>query len=612
MSRRPTPRILSTTLVAAPAVVAVATALLSTPVRTQSTAPAPAFERAPDALERVTWRTRTMVADGRLTGWKLALRPDGLALLDAVVRADAVVVNFVEGRSGQPIGGGFSTSLDGQLSPEQVAAVRARMGTMRLLTYRLDPVPADAAARRQTLAVAGAFGVETVLVGETPALPLLGAEAEAAGVTIAVLATPATLAHVMGAVRTQPARLGVGLDTGAWLEAGKLPAEALATIGDRLRYVNLRDRATLGASSRNVRLGEGVGQMAAFFDALERRTTAPLALTLDTTGLGTALADLGAAVDAFERAVQPAYGRRVTAFSATRPVRWDLYAPPAGTTPAPEEVASRSAEARRRIEAALPTQPLVTPRRPRTLLVVESLLGMSHDTIPLTNVMLERFGASTGAWTAVFDNDLANLRYPRIKAYDAIFLNDIVGEAFAEPAVREGILRYVQEGGGIAGIHGTPWASRNWTEFADLIGAMDAPHRIEQGVLHVYDPSSPLVAPLGGRDLPFREEYYRFHTDGARRLRWTDVRVLLTVGLDDPAIEPRPWTGYKRPDGIYPVSWIRTYGKGRVFYTSVGHMPETFMTPSLVGHVLAGVQYALGDLEADATPNPRSAGGTAR
>jgi type 1 glutamine amidotransferase len=229
---------------------------------------------------------------------------------------------------------------------------------------------------------------------------------------------------------------------------------------------------------------------------------------------------------------------------------------------------------------------------------------MSHDTIPHTNVVLERFGASTGAWTAVFDNDLANLRYPAIKAYDAVFLNDIVGEAFAEPAVRDGLLRYVREGGGIAGIHGTPWASRNWDAFADLVGARDAPHRIEQGVLRVHDPSSPLVAPLGGRDLPFQEEYYRFHTDGPRRLRWPDVRVLLTVALDDPAIEPRPWTGYKRADGVYPVSWIRTYGKGRVFYTSLGHMPETFMTPALVGHVLAGVQYALGDLDADATPNP--------
>jgi uncharacterized protein len=337
-----------------------------------------------------------------------------------------------------------------------------------------------------------------------------------------------------------------------------------------------------------------------------------VSLALDAPAASAATSDLAALVDAFERTVQPAYGRRFTAFSATRPIRWDLYTPAKGETPTAEERQARAEDMRKRILAALPTQAFAKPKKARKLLVIESLHGMSHDTIPHTNVMLERFGALTGAYTTEFSNDLANLHYPKIKAYDAIFLNSIVGEAFAEPAVREGLLRFVAEGGGIAGIHGTPWASRNWPAFADLIGSMDAPHRIEKGVMHVADASSPLVAPLGGTDLPFQEEFYRFYIEGARRLRASDVRVLLTVRLDDPAIEPRPWTGYTRPDHVYPVSWIRRYQKGRVFYTSIGHMPETFTTPSLVGHILAGVQYALGDLDADASPNPGSAGGSSR
>jgi len=229
---------------------------------------------------------------------------------------------------------------------------------------------------------------------------------------------------------------------------------------------------------------------------------------------------------------------------------------------------------------------------------------MSHNTIPHTNVMLERFGATTGAWKTVFSNDLTNLLPGKIDAYDAIFLNSIVGELFADPAVRASVAAFVKNGGGLIGIHGTPWASRNWEEFTAMIGSKDAPHRIEQGIMRVYDRESPLTKPLGEHAIPFKEEYYRFQIDGARRLRWNDVRVLLTVDLDDLTVEPRPWTGYTRADKIYPVSWIRTYGKGRVFYTSIGHMPETFMTPSLVGHMLAGVQYALGDLKADATPNP--------
>ena len=166
--------------------------------------------------------------------------------------------------------------------------------------------------------------------------------------------------------------------------------------------------------------------------------------------------------------------------------------------------------------------------------MVESLHGMSHNTIPHTNVMLEQMGKITGAWDTEFNNDLDNLKYPKIKDYDGVFLNSTVGELLPDPAVRDGLARFVKEGGGLGGIHGTPWASRNWDEFADMIGAQSAPHRIEQGVMKVYDPASPLMKPFGGKEINFREEYYRFETEGRGRLRWDSVRVLMTVDLDDP------------------------------------------------------------------------------
>jgi type 1 glutamine amidotransferase/sugar phosphate isomerase/epimerase len=577
-----------------------------TPAQTPAPAP-PAFDRASDALEHVTWRTRTLVGDDKLTRWKLAIRPEGLSVLDAVIRADAVVVDFVEGRSNQPVSAAIAKPLDPQLSAAEIATIRTRMGTVKMLTYRVETLGADAAARRSVLQFAKAMGADTLVVPAGTSLQGLGALADEAGVNVAVLATPDKLAALVKEVQGQGPRLGVGIDTGAWLEANHAPSEALASVGDRLRYLNLRDRAGRGASSRNTRLGEGAGQLDAFFQELNRRNLRPLAMTLDTTGIVSAPADLFTAMTAFEKTVQPAYGRFFTEYSKTRPTRWDLVTPARGETLTPEAMKTGSEEARKKIEAALPAKAFATPKKARTLLVIESLHGMSHNTIPHTNVMLQLFGEKTGAWKTVFSNDLSNLVYPKIKQYDGIFLNSIVGEAFADLAVRDGLARFVKEGGGLMGIHGTPWASRNWDELAGIIGAQDAPHRTEQGVMHVYDQASPLVKPLNGKALNFKEEYYRFNVEGPKRLRWNEVRVLLSVDLDDPKVEPRPWTGYTRPDKIYPVSWIRTYGKGRVFYTSIGHMPETFMTPELVGHFLAGVQFALGDLDADTTPNPPSA-----
>ena len=58
-----------------------------------------------------------------------------------------------------------------------------------------------------------------------------------------------------------------------------------------------------------------------------------------------------------------------------------------------------------------------------------------------------------------------------------------------------------------------------------------------------------------------------------------------------------------RADNDIAVSWIRSYGKGRIFYMTIGHLPRLFATPPLAKFFLAGVQFALGDLYADTTPS---------
>ena len=564
------------------------------------------FQRALDALERVTWRTRTLVSDDRLTNWNFAIPGPGQSFLETVVRADAAVVTFVEASSTQAVGGGDTRTLGSSFSVEEIATLKTRMGEVRLLTYRLEGA-ATRESVEKALQFARNMGAETVVVPAGTPLDDLDAIADRAGVNIAVMADSARPSALLKALAGTSKRIGVGIDTGMWAQEAVSPSDGLALVKERLLYLRLRDRSARGPGGRNVLLGEGIGDLKGLFLEMERLRIRPVSMTLDTAGVLNSPGDLFRAVDAFEAVVQPAYGINFTAFSKTRPIRWDVVMPK-GETPTPETLRKAADEVRAKIVAAIPKQAFAAPKKRRKLLVIESLHGMSHNTIPHTNVMIQEMGRITGAWEAEFNNDLDNLKYPKIKEYDGVFLNSIVGELLAEPAVRDGLARFVKEGGGLGGIHGTPWASRNWDEFAEMIGAQSAPHRIEQGVMKVYDPDSPLMKPFAGKGLPFREEYYRFEHEGRGRLRWESVRVLLTVALDDPTIETRPWNGYKRPDNIYPVAWIRTYGKGRVFYNSLGHMPETFMTPEIVGHFLAGLQFLLGDLAADATPNP--AGGT--
>jgi type 1 glutamine amidotransferase/sugar phosphate isomerase/epimerase len=547
------------------------------------------------------------VGDDRLTKWKFAVPANGAGVqtfLEAVVRADAAVVDFVEGSSTQRVSAQIPKNLDYKLTSDERAAIRGRMGTIRMLTYRVDTL-GDATTQRKVFEFARDMGVGTVVTRVTADLAGLDAAAAEYGVNVAIAGQDAKAVALLKMLEGRSRRLGVAVDTGLGAQDGLSARDGLALVKDRLAYVSLRDRSGRSAAAPNVLLGRGSGNLSEFFYELNRLNLRPLILALDTTGVVNAPADLFAAIDAFEATVQPAYGAYFTALSRTAPVRRDVAKPPRNETWSPEEIRGRTGDALKRIEAAIPRQAYATPKKARKLLVIDACLaGMSHDTIPHVNVMLESMGKITGAWQTVLDNDLNNLKHPKIKEYDGVFLNDNVGELLPDPAVRDGLARFVREGGGLGGVHGTPWASRNWNEFGVMIGAKNAPHRIEQGVMKVYDRASPMTKPFAEKPLNFREEYYRFAHDGPNRLHWEDVRVLLTVDLDDPKIEPRPWGGYKRPDNVYPVTWIRSYGKGRVFYSSLGHMPDTFMTPEIVGHFLAGVQFLLGDLEADTTPNP--------
>ena len=73
-----------------------------------------------------------------------------------------------------------------------------------------------------------------------------------------------------------------------------------------------------------------------------------------------------------------------------------------------------------------------------------------------------------------------------------MFLNSVVGQVFSDPEVLDGLIRYVREGGGVAGLHGTTFASQDLREFGELMGAQEGPHQYngEPGTLKIDDPAS--------------------------------------------------------------------------------------------------------------------------
>ena len=380
-------------------------------------------------------------------------------------------------------------------------------------------------------------------------------------------------------------KMGACGDLGNWERAGVRPLDGLAALQDRLiavRMANARD--------------EGLKD---FFLAIYRQKITPAIYTFAPTASGDAIADLSAKLEAYETALRPVMAEYVNELGRSTPIR-TLDAQPRLT-------AEQKADARQKMDAAIPAQPQAKPRKARKLLVIDLQVGYpGHPSIPYANYMLEHYGKRTGAWEATFSNDLASFQYAKLHQYDAVFLNNTVGMLFPDPEVRASIVRFLKEGGGLAGYHASTHASIDWPEFTEVIGASSGAHReaTEKVTVKLDDPASPLNAAFGGQEFESVDEHFRWNNFSRQR-----VHVLLSI--DVPKTDMNQGRGCDictRADNDYAISWVRSYGKGRVFYSSLGHAPTAFMDMAMVRHMMAGVQFALGDLDADTTPGNQPAG----
>ena len=282
----------------------------------------------------------------------------------------------------------------------------------------------------------------------------------------------------------------------------------------------------------------------------------------------------------------------------------------AGQSQEPRRRREVSPEDRAKIAAALPAKAVATAKKPRKLLVFDRQ-GIyngkpygGHASIPHANLAVQLMGEKTGAYTATLSSDPADISAANLQQYDAVYLNNTVGDIFDTPEMRAAFLGFVARGGGVIGNHGSSVASPQWSEFGEILGATGASHRepTERATIDIEDPANPIVRAFDGKPFEYVDEFYRLAAPYSR----DKVRVLLSI---DPVatdmMQGRCFGQCLRDDNDYPVAWIRQHGKARVFYTSLGHNPDPFWDPRMLTMFLAGTQYALGDLEADATPRPR-------
>jgi len=268
-------------------------------------------------------------------------------------------------------------------------------------------------------------------------------------------------------------------------------------------------------------------------------------------------------------------------------------------------------EQRQRIEAAIPNKAFATPRKNRKLLIFDLNVGYGgHGSIPTANLAFTLMGQKTGAFETVVSKDPSIFKPDNLKQFDAVFLNNTVGNLFEDAGLRQSLLEFVYGGGGLLGVHGTsvaftrwPGAYEDWPEFGIMLGARGANHynSDEHVFIKLDEPNHPINQPFGGKDFEYRDEFFRVHEPYSR----DRVRVLFSIDTAKTKFEGQPRGNCFREDDDYALAWVRQYGRGRVFYCTIAHNPYVFWDPKMLEFYLAAAQFALGDLQAPTIPSAK-------
>lgn len=152
---------------------------------------------------------------------------------------------------------------------------------------------------------------------------------------------------------------------------------------------------------------------------------------------------------------------------------------------------------------------------------------------------------------------------------------------------------WVKAGGAFAGVHCATDTLYSQPAYGEMIGAYFGGHPAQQKIrIQVEDAAHPAGKAFADGTM-LMDEIYVFTPEPYSRDK---VRIILSAG------EFKPGDKLARKDADYALSWCKEYGKGKVFYTSLGHRKDVWENPTYQQHLIAGLKWAAGQVPGDATP----------
>ncbi len=261
-----------------------------------------------------------------------------------------------------------------------------------------------------------------------------------------------------------------------------------------------------------------------------------------------------------------------------------------------------SEEQIKKIDAAVPKKATKKPAKARTVLVFSLCNGYKHASIKYWNKVLVMMGDKTGAYKATVSYDIEMLRPANLNKFDAVVFNNTTRLKGLDAEIRKGLLDFLKGGKGVFGIHAATDNFNDWPEMQQIMGGKFTGHPWGSGstvAVKLDDPDHPLMKVFKGAGFKITDEIY---LTAAPLFSRKKARVLMSLDMSD-AKTAGAGGGKHKSDDV-GLTWIKSVGKGRLFYGSLGHNPHITWAPTIIQHYLDGLQFVLGDYPVDTKPVP--------
>jgi type 1 glutamine amidotransferase len=253
-----------------------------------------------------------------------------------------------------------------------------------------------------------------------------------------------------------------------------------------------------------------------------------------------------------------------------------------------------------------PAPPPPTGGRKRVL-VVGAALGWQHESIPDALVAIYEMGRDTGLWETYIRTDYqlitkgkAGTNAKNLDAFDALVFANTTGEMALDDGQKKDLLAFVHDDGkGFVGVHAALDANYKWPEYGEMIGGWfdEHPWMTFEAPIVLEDPAFPAVKHFP-RAFTKRDEIYQAKN-------WSRDKVNVLLRLDETKLNYENNPRVHRTDRDFAVAWSKLYGKGRVFYSTLGHTPESWVDPDVRTMYEEAVKWVLGLTEGSTATHPK-------